>query len=356
MAMWLCFGASGCPRATVGSDGPDAADAGASVGTVPARAGRAACGGRAACAALSVAVAGKDAKDEDLVVVIVPTESGESHDLQSWLVAVPAGGEAWRMQLVAECSSCSASVEVVGNDRVRYVEEGPASTRTYELALNPPSVRPVSERWSAIPVIDVGDLAEFDRGAWKSTGLGDCAARVEPSPDDSVARTPSVRVLASRSTLYIEVDDDAFVTTGAIGSVLSMTFCGGDGKPTSCESWALAMDGSLVVTGAPRQSSTGEWSASKRARRAEVSIVSPTSRRFRLVGLPSPFHAETAQFGYRGGADGRASDLALGSSLVFRPDAAPLRHCVAREGNLSRVHWAPEGGPAEALIPLVEGG
>ncbi|HEY3817697.1 MAG TPA: hypothetical protein VGL81_11020 [Polyangiaceae bacterium] len=203
-------------------------------------------------------------------------------------------------------------------------------------------------RPTAIPILDAAELGALEPDGWRSTGLGDCAAVLEGQADAATAApTASVRVLATASAIYLEVHDDAFST--AIDG-LRMGFCGGDGKPTSCEAWSLSMDGWLLVTGPPRQSATGEWTEKKLSRRADVSLVSPTVRRFRLKPLPSSSHQGEASFTYRKAADGGSPRTVFEAMLDFQPPATAV-HCLADAGALRRLHVGLEGGSGEALSP-----
>ncbi len=338
----------GCSRPTLAPEDPEA---GVSAEAATTRAERAACAGRPGCAATDMVEAGKDGRNRELVVVIVPHEAGEPHGLQSWLIAVPPGGEAERVRLLAQCSDCSAGVEVARRGHVRFVERSlalPTPVTTYILGLDPPSVLSVSEG-GPVPAVDAAELGAFEPDGWRSTGLGDCASLLEAAPGASPAANPAtVRVLATRSALYLEVEDASFSATGARTDRLDMGFCWGDGKPTSCQDWSQRMDGALLITGPPRPSASGQWSWKTVERRGELSIVSPTVRRFRVSG-PSAYGGFEAKFVYEKAGDGGEPRDVVD---VFRDVqlSTPSVRCIDEGGTLRRVH-ATAGGSGEALIP-----
>lgn len=191
-----------------------------------------------------------------------------------------------------------------------------------------------AESSHAIPVLDEADRAAFEQDGWKTIGLGDCAALLEghPAAGTSVPAA-SARVLATPGAIYVEVHDDALSITAPAIDSLGIWFCVGDGKPTSCEDWNLTMDGWLRITGPSRQLATGEWTERKLSRRAEVSAVSPTLRRFRLSPLSLADYGAT--FAYRKAGDGGLR-TAFEERVDFPWGGAPI-HCVADGGALRRI-------------------
>ncbi len=284
------------------------------------------------------------------MVVVVPHEGAGPPGFQSWLVAVPTAGEPQRVRLLAQCSNCSATAEIVGEGRIQYVEgrqDWPSLVR-YELTLDPPSVLRVSASSNDVPILDAADLIAFEQGGWRSTGLGDCAAVLGRDGDSGgSAPTASARVLATSSAIYVEVNDGAFSATASSADALDLWFCAAEGKPTSCENWTLTMDGRLLVSGPPRLSTAGKWSESKRWRNADVATVSPTLRRFRLKPLPR--YTESANFAYRKAVVGGESRTMFDAHLELEPQGTSFR-CVADSGTLRPVPVG-QGGAGAALIP-----
>jgi hypothetical protein len=189
-----------------------------------------------------------------------------------------------------------------------------------------------------LPVVEIADRAAFEGGGWRTTGFGDCATALAATDDPHAAppdagASPSVFALFTGGSLYFELRDPSPPKPW----VLDVDYCWGDGKPTSCAAWHLAMDGSLVVEGPPRQGATGEWSSPRQQRRAEVSIVGPGVRRLH-ASAPAAFSDTPwdVRFGYHLIDEGRAARETAGAVLWIGTSgggASSLR-CVARDGVL----------------------
>jgi hypothetical protein len=368
---------------------------------VALRAQQAAFGGRSGWGASSVLVAGTDASARQLaVVVLTRAPDADAEDpwthFETWLVAVPPEGAAQRLRLISEGAVLGEppplpTVTLTADKRVRYVENRrgvvgvmPLMTGTYELTVDPLELVHVSQRRAAwpggpmsfvgepefpgmtcelengqpcdtsvtLPRVALGDGGQFAAGAWKTTGLGECAMLLDDKhgqPTSPAPATASVRALMTEDALYLEVTDDTFVTRAPVLDRVDITIAPFDWKPGEARILHLTMDGAII---SERDSGT-----ERRSSRAEVEIVDPGTRRFRVPPIWGEYASKMARFGYADTDDGRSVRGVLSTGLFTEPifdltssGGHPEVRCTARDGTL-RVEGPPrEGGAATSFL------
>ncbi len=242
-----------------------------------------------------------------------PAPTEEAASCAAWETSLTSVGsdQAARVQLLAsDCPSGDRPPLLVdlGGGKMRYSvgADGGVPSHEYELELDPPRLeREIHRGRGGVLAWDHetyrGEICQeqecsplmleapvdgaFSREGWKTTGLGECAMLLDG------ARTPgelshgelraadvksAVRMLVSGDTLYVEVTDDVFVTSGARVDALSFYSMSPQAMPgTHGLTARLRMDGQLT-----------DWKGNTRP----VPMATGTStRRFAVTDLwPGP--------------------------------------------------------------------
>jgi hypothetical protein len=219
--------------------------------------------------------------------------------------------QATRVQLLAsDCPSGDGPPVItnLGPDEIRYAlgDDGGVPSHEYELALDPPRLEreihrgrggvlawgyetyrgEICEEQECSPLMLEAPVDDaFAREGWKTTGLGECAmlldgARIPGELSHGELRaadvTSAVRMLVSGDTLYVEVTDDVFVTSGARVDALSFYSMSPQAMPGYHGLTArLRMDGQLT-----------DWKGNTRP---VAMATGTTTRRFAVTDLwPGP--------------------------------------------------------------------
>jgi hypothetical protein len=168
----------------------------------------------------------------------------------------------------------------------------------------------------------------FASGAWRWVSLGDCGVNVDGvgngvlEPAGAASRT-IVRALLADDAIYIEVSDDAFVTTGKVVDRLDVILTTKHALPGEPLSWRLFMDGSVEAVSGPPPS-------------AEMVSVTPTVRRFKLTGVAIAWRV-LALLSYIDTADGLSERVRLLSGTEegeIREVPKEKATCVIEGGSL----------------------
>jgi hypothetical protein len=273
---------------------------------------------------------------------------------ETWLTTVASGRAAPVQLLASDCPTGKRPPLLVdlGDARIRYtLGDDAVPSDEYEIALAPPRVEreihrgrggalgwdygayrgEICEQQECSPVpLQVTVADSFSREGWKTTGLGECAMLVdgtgtvgEMSHGELVHDgTSSVRLLLSGGTLYIEVEDDAFVTKGALVDTLVFYSTSAEAMPGYRSRIArLGMDGRLT-----------DWEG--HVRQVETA-AGATTRRFAVTDLwPGP--DGLWRMAYEDTDDGRTLGPGQSTGKVSKEPwlfASPFS-CVSRDGAL----------------------
>lgn len=245
--------------------------------------------------------------------------------------------------------------------QVSYTPEPSDGRDALDLALDPPSVQRETHvdgarrtTWSyktfrgegcerddcvpALPDVPVAD-ATFARTGWKTTGLGECAMLVDGQargPNDTSRgvvsggrATAALHLLLSEGTLYLEVEDDVFITQGPVVDTLDLRSSFSEATPGERPLHErLRMDGTLL-------------DHAGHVRQLELAVT-PTSRRFALRGVwPLPF--DVWDVTYEDTDDGHSLvRLSTGAHGLRSPPtfSSPIP-CVAEAGVLRPLRKQP---------------
>jgi hypothetical protein len=304
--------------------------------TTPEAIESAACERRTGCHLESTLRTGPASDGRDLILATVRLPALVAHRCwpqETWLLA-SGPGEVKRVQLVEDlCGAEGQSLptfEALGHNRVRYTQTleirddrdhiDPQEMRDiYELALDPPQITRITLRrqptpyvryetqWdyvgfrgeTCVPALDAGscvlralmlplvvvqdtmqDGRRFAADGWKEVDLGDCAMRIDGSPSGGFvtpagSATASVRAVASGADVYLQVTDDAFVTSGPVADQIEVDIpVERDTFTDQTQVLHVSMDGVL----ARRQGPTGRDVVSH----VEFAAPDGHTRRFRL--------------------------------------------------------------------------
>jgi hypothetical protein len=193
-----------------------------------------------------------------------------------------------------------------------------------------PECRPI------VPAAQVADDGSFARGGWQTTGLGSCSLLIgDPT------KGASMRLLLSDRVLYVEINDDAFVTKGSAVDGLRLWKSFPEAKPGEV-GWTET--GSL----------DGRWMGrDRRQRLVRVADVSPTVRRFAIDGaLPDAMGEMLWELAYEDTSDGRTLrstvDTRQPGTAAGQPvlSMSPEAVCTPRNGVLEPVHPGSRGRDA----------
>jgi hypothetical protein len=233
-----------------------------------------------------------------------PAEQTAADAWETWLTWV-GSNQAKPLQLLVVDGLPDDRAPVVsdlGPNRIRYTFSGNSgASHEYDIGLDPPHLERElhggsdgSLSWSyesfagddcqfndCAPLMleaSVKDEA-FAREGWKTTGLGECAMRVDGITHGErfpYGRTSAVRLLLSGGMLYVEVTDDVFVTQGLVVDTLVFYSTFREAMPGyHSATLRLRMDGKLT-----------DWQG--KVRQVEAA-TGPSVRRFALTEVwPGP--------------------------------------------------------------------
>lgn len=348
----------------------------------------AACAARSGCRIESALRAGSFENGKERVIVCVDLPEHESPPCtprETWLMS-RSSREANRVQLlVAGCTPSSwtpPTVSVVSPGRVRYERralvrspldppEHYVAPRVYDIDLaRLEVVRSASLRSTGPVTWSLGDFTAtscggdylvagecidptpmlphlrmgedpFVRDGWRTTALDGCALRLGGAVDAGAGGgATEVHALLANGSLYVEVEDDAFVTSGAVVDRLTLEVMPPDATPLDVVVWGLAMDGAVTRR-------LGR-DAPKPARRADLTVVGPSKRRLRLANA-WPSRGGYARIVYEDTSDGRT----VRTRLVFGSPNGEIQPmgaaCATNDGALRLVTHPRTHAPDEPL-------